>query len=287
MASEQVTINLAAETPSQTLEQQAIAMGIDPSTVDANETSQTASSKPPILGKFKTAEDLERAYVELEKKLGSNNNKSTPADSTVQDGETESDTSTDDDDDTSTESVKSAEDLAKEATGKAGLDLGEMSKKYWAQGESLEDSDYAALAKAGYPNELVNSFIAGEKAKVALQRSTVMVEVGGEDTYATMTDWAAKSMSEAEVGAYNDAVNGSDMTKVMLAVKGLKARFEANRGSEPSRTIEGRGGSSSNNGNSIYSSVRELMTDMGKPEYQKDPAYRARIEQKLSRSNIM
>jgi len=282
LSAEQVTINLAAEAPTTTLEQQAIAMGIDPTQVDANETSQTASSKPPILGKFKTAEDLERAYVELEKKLGSGNNKSTPADSTVQDGDTESEG----DEDTPAESVKSAEALAKEATGKAGLDLGEMSKKYWAQGESLDDSDYEALAKAGYPNDLVNSFIEGEKAKVALQRSTVMVEVGGEDTYATMTDWAAKSMSEAEVGAYNEAVNGSDMTKVMLAVKGLKARFEAKNGIEPTRTIEGRGGSS-NNGSSVYASVRELMTDMGKPEYQKDPAYRARIEAKLSRSNIM
>jgi len=282
LSAEQVTINLAAEAPTTTLEQQAIAMGIDPTQVDANETSQTASSKPPILGKFKTAEDLERAYVELEKKLGSGNNKSTPADSTVQDGDTESEG----DEDTPAESVKSAEALAKEATGKAGLDLGEMSKKYWAQGESLAESDYEALAKAGYPNDLVNSFIEGEKAKVALQRSTVMVEVGGEDTYATMTDWAAKSMSEAEVGAYNEAVNGSDMTKVMLAVKGLKARFEAKNGIEPTRTIEGRGGSS-NNGSSVYASVRELMTDMGKPEYQKDPAYRARIEAKLSRSNIM
>jgi hypothetical protein len=64
----------------------------------------------------------------------------------------------------------------------------------------------------------------------------------------------------------------------------LKARYEAKRGVEPQRTLEGR---KSNAGTDRYESVAELQEDMRNPKYAKDPAFRSRVEQKLARSDIM
>jgi hypothetical protein len=70
---------------------------------------------------------------------------------------------------------------------------------------------------------------------------------------------------------------------VKQAVLGLKARREAVVGFEPQRTVGGNAKPVAD----VYESIAQLKADMNKPDYKRDPAFRAKVEQKLARSNIM
>lgn len=280
MSTESLIIDTSKEAVEPSLEEQALAAGIDVKGVDPEAPAQTAKEpSQKILGKFESQEALIEAYKQLEKKLGASSND--------KEGATQEERIEPEADDKIEENKKelpTSEEVAKAATEKAGLDLNELSQKYWTNGEKLEDGDYEKLEKAGFPKGLVEQFIEGEKAKQTLTRNTVFNSVGGEDSYKSMVAWAKTSYSADEVRAYDEAVNSGDNAKVMNAVKGLKARFEVENGSEPSRTIEARSGRSEG---SRYESVAQLMADMRNPKYNSDPSYRRGVEQKLSRSDIM
>ena len=222
--------------------------------------------------KFRSPPDMAKAYAELERKLSS----SSPDKEEEEHGE---------EDEASDDEVQpeTANEAAKEAVENAGLNFDELSNKYWDKG-GLEDADYKALEKAGIPKNVVDQFIAGQQAVVAQTRQTVFNTVGGEEVYTSMQEWAADTLSKSEIDAYNRAVDSGNMDTAMMAVKGLKARFEAEAGYEPRTSAMGDGTSKTA---SVYRSVAELQVDMANPLYQKDPAFRRDVENKLSRSDIM
>lgn len=222
--------------------------------------------------KFKSAEDLAKAYSELEKKLGS---KTPPqASEKAQDGKTAKE---------STEVEDEQTEAAKEAVENAGLNFDDLSAKYWEQG-TLEDSDYAALEKSGIPRALVDQFIAGQEAVLDATRQTVFNTVGGEDAYNDMVSWAADNLDRSEIIAYNKAVNSMDKAAAMMAVRGLKAQYDASVGVEPSRQVRGE---TARAGSQSYRSIAEMEADMRNPKYKTDPAFRKDVERKLANSNIM
>lgn len=254
---------------------------------EANPPSESVEDRPEWLpDKFKSVEDMAKAYSELEKKLGS---KATPdipvkeATKTSNDA-TEGSAEAQDGDAEEPEGVDApTEDAAREASEKAGLDFDNLSAKYWEQGD-LDETDYKALEKAGIPKTIVQSFIKGQEALLDATRQSVFQTVGGEDSYNSMTEWAADNLDAAEINAYNKAVNSGQMDVAMMAVKGLKARFDAENGFEPARTIAATGAKA---GASVYRSIAEMEKDMGDPRYKTDPAFRKDVERKLARSDIM
>lgn len=128
----------------------------------------------------------------------------------------------------------------------------------------------------------MNAYIEGQRALAAGVRNEVLATVGGEQTYTDMVQWAATNMSKAEIDAFNSVVDGRDKGQVMLAVQGLKARYEAANGSNP-KLING---STTGNSGAVFRSTAELTAAMRDPRYRTDSAYRADVEQRLSRSNI-
>jgi hypothetical protein len=228
--------------------------------------------------KFKSAEDMAKAYAELEKKFSSRT-KEAPVEETANSTTDDvSDEGTDDSEETET-----PEEKARQVTKEAGLDFDELSSSYWENG-SLSDQQYAKLEKAGIPKALVDQYIAGQEAIISATRTQVFNTVGGEDNYNSMTSWAADNMSPDEIRAYNDAVNGGNTAAAMMAVKGLKARYDAEVGFEPARAVKG---ATAKAGSTVYRSVSELEADMKNPKYWNDPAFRKDVERKLSRSDIM
>lgn len=278
MTTETVTIDLSAAKQEPSLEEQAKAAGIDVEGIDPNATAQTAKSEK-ILGKFENYDALEAAYKELEKKLGTPHElvEDTTAQRTEPEAKTETKTETNTAD---TQQQQNAE----EAVTKAGLDLNEVSQRYWDNGEKLDPADYEKLDKAGYPKGIVDQFIEGVNASRTLARQAVFNTVGGEENYTSMLEWAKASFSTDEVRAYNDAVNSGDQAKTMFAVNGLKARYEATNGNEPTNTVAARAGRADGG---RFDSIAQLMEAMRDPKYNSDPAYRRTVEQKLSRSDIM
>lgn len=280
---ETVVIQNANPTVEPTLEEQAAAAGIDVTKIDSSTTEQTAepvktpTTGPKILGKFNTQEELEKAYVELSKKLGAPKaEEATPEVEAAPKEEENTEANAD------TENKSEAEEVAKEAAEASGLDLNDLSKAYWDQGE-LTEEQYTSLEKAGYPKAIVDQFIAGQQAVLEAETLRAYNAAGGEQGYAAMIAWAKESLAEAEIAAYDKAVNSGDMNDVLSAVKGLRARYDNEAGFEPTVRVGGKAVTTGD----VYESVAQLTADMANPLYQSDKAFRAKVEAKLGRSNIL
>lgn len=253
---EQVTVAPEqTETSGPTLEESAKEMGID---VNASAESGGNDLRPGWLPeKFKSPEDLAKAYSELEKRQGQQ----------PQQAQQSSET----------------DESARQAVEQAGVDFDALSDEWANNGELAQDS-YDKLEKAGIPRALVDSYIEGQQQIVQQSQARVYESVGGETAYKAMIDWAGDNLSDSEIDAYNQAVNNRDSAAVELAVNGLRARYNTDQGMEPSRIVEG--GVSNNSGGS-YRSLGELMTDMQSKQYSEDSAFRADVAAKLDRSNIL
>lgn len=264
-----VSVDTSQDNPQPTLEEEAAKYDSPPA--DSAEKAPGDSRPEWLPEKFKSAEDLAKAYSELEKKLGSR--QAPEATEKAQDGK-DQEKGTD---------LPDAEETARKAAESAGLNFDDMSARYWENG-SLDETDYEALEKSGIPKNIVDQFIAGQEALLNTTRQGVFNAVGGEQTYVAMTEWAADNMSESEIDAYNKAVNSGDMNMAMMAVKGLQARFSAAEGFEPTRSVSGANAKPTAN---VYRSIAELEKDINDPRYKNDTAFRRDVEQKLARSDIM
>jgi hypothetical protein len=247
---EQVTATIQ-EPEGKTLEQEAKEMGIDVNSTDQDGADD--QSRPEWLPeKFQSPEAMAKAYSELEKRQS----QSPQTDTTPQE--------------------------AKEAVESAGIDFQSLSDEYAEDGQ-LSQQSYDNLEKAGIPNSIVNSYIEAQSARTEVAQTKVYDSVGGQGAYESIVAWAASSLSEAEIDAYNSAVNSRDMAQVELAVNGLKSRYSMSEGQEPRTSISGNVASPGG----AYRSLGELMTDMQSPKYRDDSAFRSDVENKLARSNIL
>lgn len=252
---ERVEINTSEEQENPTLQQEYDAQQAAGQPEQSTLPSDGAPSDRPewLPEKFNSPEDLANAYNELQSKMSSGD----------------------------TAEAEEATEAAEQVITEAGLDFDALSSEYWENG-GLSEESYEALQGAGIPRELVDQYANGQEALLESTRQQVYGSVGGEDSYEAMLGWASDNLEEGEIDAFNTAVNSGDMNQTMMAVQGLQARYSADATFEPSRTVEGQPVS----GGSSYRSVAEMMQDMNDPRYQNDPAFRADVEQKLSRSNI-
>ncbi len=259
------------------LEQQAIDDGIDVEAIDEALDEQSPDARPSWLPeKYKTPEELAKAYNELVKKMRSGDKA----------GADES--SDEDDDDVEAEEVETVEEETPEETEeekaeKSGLDLNSMSERFYENGETLPDDDYAALEKAGITRDVVERFIEGQRALQEVERSNLLAPIGGEEAYAEMSNWAAEALTEKELETYNKAVAGS-VDEASKAIKDLRARFERANGSEPKRKVAGKAPSRS--GPAPFGSMAEYVQAIKDPRYEKDAAYRAKLDARLALSDI-
>ena len=242
----------------------------DKPTDSAQDKTFENESRPEWLPeKFKNAEDMAKAYGELENKLGqseNNNNK---------DSEPKKEETKKDDADLSI-------DKAEKAVENAGLDMSSLQQEY-NEGGQLADKSYDALEKAGIPKDYVDAFIKGQEAIAQQTSNTLKQEVGGAESYNNMMTWASENLSEAEVNAYNSTVNGKDIEATKLAIAGLNARFKNAEGVEPNLQTGNRPSTSNAPGYRSWAEVTQAMSD---ERYTKDDAYRADVQNKIKNSQL-
>lgn len=179
------------------------------------------------------------------------------------------------------EAAKSAEEAAKAAGADTSkVDFNALSAEFATNGE-LSDASYQALRDAGLDRGLVDQFIAGQQAMVVQMENEAFGLAGGEQQYYTMLDWAAKNLPQAERDAFDAAVVGTSASRKQ-AITALQAQFERAVGRNP-QLVQGNGSGSNQGG---YQSRAEMVRDMSNPKYQKDPAFRAMVSQKLANSDI-
>ena len=141
----------------------------------------------------------------------------------------------------------------------------------------------SSLEKSGLPKQYVDNYLKGLEALGEQFQNKAYSITKGEEQYQAMTDWVANNLTEEEVETFNRGVASDDST-ALFTIKGMYARYNT-ESKEPKLNL-GQS-SSSNSTGERYESVSQLKEDMKNPLYQKDSAFRQKVELKLSRSNIL
>jgi hypothetical protein len=128
-----------------------------------------------ILGKFKTVDDLAKAYSELQKKLGQ------PKEQTEAQPGTEKPAGT--------TPLKVPEQPVQQQPAPLSAAMEKAAAEYDASGELTADTR-KALVDAGIPEATIDVYLIGLKAQADAVRSEAYTLVGGEQNYAAMIEWA-------------------------------------------------------------------------------------------------
>jgi high-affinity Fe2+/Pb2+ permease len=247
----------------------------DPEVISAMESDQAESlaigeeminqANARLAGKYKDAQELEKAYIELEKKLGSKDDQSAePSEPQEQQEPSEYSTQI-------------------EAIGKAADEFnskGELSAETLAEFEQMSSKEliqaYFEYEK-GLPNLDVPQSVELSQGDI----NTIQNSVGGEAAYQQLVGWAAQNFSEAEIQAFDNVVDSGNVAAINLALAGLQARYTDANGYE-GKMIQGKAAAPAD----TFKSQAEVVRAMSDPRYDKDPGYRDDIMQKLARSNL-
>lgn len=239
---------------------------------------QDSEKKDALLaGAFKMPEELAQAYSELKKRLEGTEGEEA--------AERDEKTATEEDDPGMPR--KAGIDIPSETVAELkekGVDINVYRREFERTG-GLCDASYAKLEQAGYPRDVVDDFIQGQRVMAESQVKAVKDAVGGEEAFSRIAQWAAATLSEGEQKAYARILETADPDRITFAVQGLKARYDAANGTDPAVVVSGAAGPG-NDGKSRFRSMAEVTTAMSDPRYAGDPAYRQDVEQKFLRSNF-
>lgn len=176
-----------------------------------------------------------------------------------------------------TPAAEPPKDPAEQAATAAGLDYAAINAEFTEKG-ALSDATYEAIAKAGFPREVVDAHIAGQQALVNERLNEGYNVVGGQQNYSTMVQWAAANMGPAEIETFNKSVTGSP-AEMKQAILGLKAAYEASLGSEP-KLVSGQRTPQAGS-ETPFASRAEVTAAMKDARYANDPAYRAQVMRRI------
>lgn len=156
------------------------------------------------------------------------------------------------------------------------IDYSQLQEEYNRTGEISKETR-EKLQAAGIPDEMTDSFIEGQKAKVEAFYNDISTAVGGREEMNTVIDWARKNITKEEAQSI-DAVTDPTILKIIL--KDLKNRMEDKEGKVPEQ-LTGSGNTPPVN---VYASLAEMKADISDPRYRKDEAFRDRVLKKIKES---
>jgi hypothetical protein len=241
-----------------------------------------------LAGKYKSVEDLEKAYKELQAKLSRGESVTPEPEDDSSADDSEADAKDEEDDKPAGDARELYGDLIGGKLEEAQIDFQDMNVR-WQQTGTLEAGDYEQLAEAGFNRDMVDAYLSGLQYKQAQDTALSVKEVaaikqslGGEAEYNKMIEWAAVNLSTDEIEGFNQIINTPSMAAVKMAITGLHARYSAVEGREP-KLIGGRAPKGSTD---KFESTAQLVEAMSDPRYSKDPAYQKKVQDKLSRSSI-
>ena len=227
-------------------------------------------------GKYKTAEDLEKAYGELQKKLGEKGD---------EDSEEAGDSEP-------VESKENSEETEETSQPSAAAELITSASNEFSEKGELTAETIAKFSSMS-SQELVEAYMqvqgqlpqASQEAEVADISTAVVNEVknaaGGETAYNNMVQWAGENLEQSSIEAFDTIINSGSVDAIKLAVSGLKAQYENSNGYEGTMLT----GKAPTNTKDVYRSQAELVAAMSDRRYDNDPAYRQDVIARLERSD--
>ena len=211
-----------------------------------------AAHEQRLAGKYRNTEELEAAYLELQQKLGSQD-----------DEEVEYEEGDEEFDDGGLYDILDAYRETGEITDEAIEAINNMSP-----------ADVFALM-ADQEAGAQGREMSGEEI------SAVYQAVGGEQEYGALTSWASENLSDNEIDTYDAMIESGDMGQISFALQALYYRYTEAMGQDGNmlqgKPAQAQGG---------FRSQAELVAAMNDPRYDNDPAYRQDVINKLERSDL-
>lgn len=177
--------------------------------------------------------------------------------------------------------TKAVDALAKDLKVK-GIDFNDAVKEYNEYG-ALSSQTMADLAKAGYPKEVVESFIESRQVLESQFTDAVYKAAGGEQEYGRIVDWAKSNLPQKVVNSFNKAIDNNNLEAIELMLEGMKSKMRAQQGTRNPSILGGATNTASQKGFVSKSEVIEAMSDK---RYGRDAAYTAEVERKMFYTNF-
>ena len=188
---------------------------------DSLAVAESLGGEQPLLaGKFKDQQSLEKAYLELQSKLGEPRNE-----------------------------VQTTED----------------------EGEPAEQEPEEEVTEEPDSDQLTEA-----------QANQLFEMVGGEKAYNSMIQWAGQNLSQEEIQMYDQVMASGNASSIYFAVQALSNKYGDATGSD-GQLLTGKGTANQSQG---FRSQQELVQAMSDPRYDRDPAYRQEVMQKLENSDV-
>jgi len=221
-----------------------------------------------LAGKYQNAEELERAYIELQRKLG-DSDEGDEEEVAEDDGEVYEETETE---------YTEAQTLISNASQEYA-ETGQISDEMFEQFGEMSSQD---LVEA-YMNIQANAPEAVAEELSESEVNSIKNSVGGDQAYDSVMQWAGENLDPDQVDAFDNIIATGNSTAIQMMVNGLKAQYDSSNGYE-GRMLSGK---SANTGSSdVFRSQAELVSAMSDSRYESDPAYRNDLLEKLDRSDL-
>ena len=230
---------------------------------------QALSAQEELLaGKFRDAEELEQAYIELQKKFSSR--------------------------DPNEQQQQVEEPVAEEQVEEEGVEPSDnILDTLWVEGLNGEFSeDTIKNLQEMNPTDLAKMYL---EYRMQAERNTVQSEditdgdlsnlrniAGGDDGYGDMMRWAGENLTQKEIDMYDAVMDNGDMNAMSFAVQALFNRYQDANGIE-GELLTGKPASTQKD---VFRSQAEVVRAMADPRYDTDPAYRQDVYAKLERSTL-
>lgn len=221
-----------------------------------------------LAGKYTNAEELEKAYIELQRKLG--------------------DSDEGDEEEVSEDEGEEVEETEAEYTEAQTL-ISNASQEYAETGQ-ISDEMFEQFGEMS-SQELVEAYMniqanAPEAVAEELSESevnSIKNSVGGDQAYDNVMQWAGENLDPDQVDAFDNIIATGNSTAIQMMVNGLKAQYDSSNGYE-GRMLSGKSANASSS--DVFRSQAELVAAMSDSRYESDPAYRNDLLEKLDRSDL-
>ena len=232
-----------------------------------------AEQEQLLAGKYKSAEELENAYLSLQKKLGQTEEEEVDYEST----------------DEGYEEEEGGDEEVSEYAPAVNL-INEASEEYYANDGQLSEDTIDAFSSMS-SQDLVNAYLEiqanNPQASQGVELSEAQVNqvqnaCGGEANYNQVVNWAAENLNDAAIDAFDSVVDSGNPMAIQIAFQGLQAEYNDANGYE-GRMLQGKAASSAGE---TFRSQAELVAAMADPRYDTDEAYRDDILRKLNESDL-
>ena len=217
-----------------------------------------------LAGKYQNAQELEKAYNELERKLGE---KSEPV-SEEKESEIE----------TKEEPSNDYEPNILDALWEEGTN-DSLSEETFEELKNMDPVDVAKMAM-----EQRNRMQGAPQSRDFTDQDVDQIQglVGGEENYNQMLGWAQGNLPSQEIELFDAVMDQGNTLAAYFAVKAMALSYQDSVGKD-GQMVTGKAPRSDGD---VFRSQQEMVDAMSDQRYNDDPAYREAIMEKLQRSDI-